>query len=1224
MRYSNICVLLVTLLRTGLSISGLQVMNLFFNSYKFYLFFFLVSILKSLLLLGQDVQKTIGLYPEIIQYEVPAIFNRSPNTSLIRTADGIVYIGKQNGILTIDQDQVFHNQAEDPVYLGYTDNNRVVYLTSNDFGYIDYNAANGPLLRSQAKRVTAHYHDFYPYEIITGASTSFLSTSEGIFVLNDSLAKLFFYNRLYCKLHRTREQIFLEVDKQGLYQWKKNDFSLILSPDELKNNKILSLIDWKDGLLIGLENGEVCFYHPGNDTCHYITEFNQIQYDFHIIQHLTGDTYLTNDSRGELDILSIENMEITPLSGPGYLPSSQPVAVFKDRFNDLWVIFDFNIYKVEYPSRTYTLDLTRIIPGSVLSTANSGELLYVGTGEGLYCFDIVDEISLKLRKISQKFNGYFHLIDSKNDYLITAGKYGLFEIGGQSLLRISEGDYNFIRIIDKSSIICCSDDGLILFRRINHEWNAILLHTDTRHIISSATAGNKIWLFSGTNKILVFDPENRSNQLSYKSLPEDSIRGLAENNDKLLVIGEKNVWKWTEESDSFENINSSPCKIQLGRSNLVVSNSNQLWSVTRDGSGASTIWRLGNDLVCTPFFEITGDRSFGRIINIIDNRGHIWISGNRKIIRIDTMLNPATPDDLLRIQSVRMESETDGFSSNMVEPDQKLNLTRSKIIIKLADTRYIPDPHAYYRYKLTHYQEDWSDWSRSREIVLENLWERDYTFLAQSATSFGKLSTPVEFTFTVNPPLYRKWYAWVFYLLTLFSTAFLIYKWRLLNLKRVAFQKEEEIRERMRTVLSEKEKSDRLVADLFPKGTAEELKSKGRAQSKKFEMATVLFSDIQGFTKIAEEMNPEVLIDELDKFFFHFDSVVEKYNIEKIKTIGDAYMAAGGIPVKNSSNPVEVVLAGLEMQYYMKELKKKKADIWDLRIGIHTGPVITGVVGHKKLSFDIWGDTVNTASRMESSGEGGKVNISGTTHALVKDFFICEYRGKLPVKYKGNIDMYFVTGLRPELSVDLRGIPNKRFFTKLQMLKLLDLKERISELINVKHLVSLHFHKSQMFKKVYEQTELLGRSENVSEEDMLLLLASATLLFSGLSDSYENFENKSADIARRILPEFGFDPDQTERVFNLILSTKEPFLPQNNLEAILIDARMEFLGRIDYITQVKLLYLEEKNMLKDFSKEKFLIKQKNLINGFRYFTVAAQRLREISPDEQLKNLEAWK
>ena len=221
---------------------------------------------------------------------------------------------------------------------------------------------------------------------------------------------------------------------------------------------------------------------------------------------------------------------------------------------------------------------------------------------------------------------------------------------------------------------------------------------------------------------------------------------------------------------------------------------------------------------------------------------------------------------------------------------------------------------------------------------------------------------------------------------------------------------------------------------------------KGKATKIKYNFVTVLFSDIQGFTRIAEEMNPEILIDELDKFFFHFDSVVEKYGIEKIKTIGDAYMCAGGIPEKNRTNPVEVILAALEMKAYMKRLKETSElegmKFWDIRIGIHTGTVVAGVVGQKKLSYDIWGDTVNTASRMESSGEAGKINISGTTYEFVKEFFTCEYRGKMPVKYKGELEMYFVNGIIPELC-DENGGPNRKFIIKMQMIKLQDIEEMV-------------------------------------------------------------------------------------------------------------------------------------------------------------------------------------
>jgi hypothetical protein len=261
---------------------------------------------------------------------------------------------------------------------------------------------------------------------------------------------------------------------------------------------------------------------------------------------------------------------------------------------------------------------------------------------------------------------------------------------------------------------------------------------------------------------------------------------------------------------------------------------------------------------------------------------------------------------------------------------------------------------------------------------------------------------------------------------------------------------------------------------------------------------------------------------------------------------------------------------------------------------------------------------------MESSGEGGKVNISGMTYALVKEFFICEYRGKLPVKYKGNIDMYFVNGLRPELSVDLKGIPNRRFFMKLKLIRLHDIEERVFEELLAEQFLSLHFHKKDYLHKVFNQTELLGRSENISDDELLLTQTAAILLFSGLSETYINYEIQSAEIAKTMLPEFEYDEREIDRVCNLILSTREPFKPQNKLEAILIDAKMEYLGRSDYLTQVKLIYLEEKNLLKDISKEKFIKNQVSKLENFEYFTLAAQRLREIPKEDQINNLRSWK
>ena len=220
------------------------------------------------------------------------------------------------------------------------------------------------------------------------------------------------------------------------------------------------------------------------------------------------------------------------------------------------------------------------------------------------------------------------------------------------------------------------------------------------------------------------------------------------------------------------------------------------------------------------------------------------------------------------------------------------------------------------------------------------------------------------------------------------------------------------VRKTKKIIEDEKERSEKLLLNILPLETAQELKETGRATPKQYELVSVLFTDFKGFTTIAEKLTPEELVWELNKCFFEFDKIIDKHNLEKIKTIGDAYMCAGGIPVANTSNPVEIVRAGLEIKEYMdKQNAEREAngqEYWELRIGIHTGKVIAGVVGKNKFAYDIWGDAVNTASRMESSGSPGQVNISGDTYNLVKDHFKCSHRGKVHAKNKGDIDMYFV------------------------------------------------------------------------------------------------------------------------------------------------------------------------------------------------------------------------
>lgn len=229
-------------------------------------------------------------------------------------------------------------------------------------------------------------------------------------------------------------------------------------------------------------------------------------------------------------------------------------------------------------------------------------------------------------------------------------------------------------------------------------------------------------------------------------------------------------------------------------------------------------------------------------------------------------------------------------------------------------------------------------------------------------------------------------------------------------------QTEELLHKRSNELLDERNKSENLLLNILPQETATELKEHGFSQPREFELVSVIFTDFKNFTQFSETLSAEELVKEIHYYFSVFDRIVKAHNIEKIKTIGDGYMCVGGLPTPNTTNPVDAVNAALELRDFVEVEKAKRSAenkrYFDVRIGIHSGSVVAGIVGIDKFAYDIWGDTVNTASRMESSGEKGEVNISQSTYELVKDHFNCEYRGAVKAKNKEDLDMYFVRGLR--------------------------------------------------------------------------------------------------------------------------------------------------------------------------------------------------------------------
>lgn len=448
-----------------------------------------------------------------------------------------------------------------------------------------------------------------------------------------------------------------------------------------------------------------------------------------------------------------------------------------------------------------------------------------------------------------------------------------------------------------------------------------------------------------------------------------------------------------------------------------------------------------------------------------------------------------------------------------------------------------------------------------------------------------------------------------------------VFFWLKKIIKQERLLSKQKVNAQIRKLAEQKAKYEELLTNYLPKEEFEKLK-KEKEKTIRFKMVTVLFASIQGFTKVAEQEDAKQLIDELDRFFFQFDQVVERLHIEKIKTIGDTYMCAGGIPKKNRTNPIEVVLAAFEMQQYMEFIKKEKTEnhteIWDIRMGIHTGPVFSNTTNKKRL--DIRGETVNTASRMEASGQVGKVNITSMTYELVKDYFLCQYRGKMPIKYKGDIDMFFIEGFRPKLSIDGIGLkPNQTFITRLGHMRFDDLEEHVMNILEEKLPKNLYYHNLKHTIDVTVQVEIIGKKEGVNEEELLLLKTAALFHDSGFIKTYKDHEEEGVKIAKEILPSYDYTPEQIEQIGEIIMATKLPPKPKNLLQQIICDADLDYLGRVDFIPVSGNLFkeLKEYNMLEnDINKWNQI--QIKFIENHSYFTKTAKKLRDVNKKNQLE------
>lgn len=397
-----------------------------------------------------------------------------------------------------------------------------------------------------------------------------------------------------------------------------------------------------------------------------------------------------------------------------------------------------------------------------------------------------------------------------------------------------------------------------------------------------------------------------------------------------------------------------------------------------------------------------------------DSKLNIYFGTQSGVTRFNPNDKPrfvASPVYFTNVKIIDDEVETDTIPSGELE----LDYTENNLSIDYRGITFASRQKLLYRVKLDPVDNKWSE-TVDHQQSFRSLPPNEYTFNAMVKNADGVWSeTAATVSFIITPPFWETWWFRALLILTFIFSVYAVYVVKTRQVKRRNIELANMVRERTKELEKEKNKSDDLLHNILPASAVQELKSHGFVQPREFRSTTILFTDFKGFTSTASILPADKLVDELNEIFLGFDKIMEEFELEKLKTIGDSYMAAGGLPYETEDHAIKVVMAALKMQDFIINRNNKAAMKWDMRCGIHSGTVVAGVVGTKKFTYDIWGDTVNIASRMESSGEPGKVNISAFTYMLVRDYFECEYRGKIDAKGKGEMDMYFIKEVKDNI-----------------------------------------------------------------------------------------------------------------------------------------------------------------------------------------------------------------
>lgn len=965
-------------------------------------------------------------------------FNSSPqNFGLEMDFRGVLYVANANGIITFDGENWNSiRQTENSQFfkLGRTQDG--IYTGGlHDFGKIQANNSGELEFHSFKSKLGEKENFSRIYRVDADLDKVFLTSPEVIIQIKGDVASKIPDSEGFSRCFFGGANWYLFSETKGLFiKSDGGDGKIIPLSDEIKE-AVRGVWDIGDSvILLLLKNGRL-LRSMGKEWIPLTNLDGNFQF-VNSARSKDGNIWVGTINNGLIEISETGNL-IQQIKSDAGLISDYVFFPKFDEFGDLWCAMDYGVSRVEIETPLRKLDKSQDLQSVIMCMISWDDKVYIGTQKGLFKHEL-DPISREWKTSFEQFN--------------SAEILGFSDLG-ESLLIISAKGF-FLK--DRKGRVTFSEydgfvNGFSVYPKENHyevlvlgqnrdltEWQCspagcreIRKIAKLPHPVYSLerTGDNQVWAgYIGLSRVDLATGEVMTLDSSQGLVEEMGIIEVSKLQGRVVFGTELGIYKWDEPrqklvpDETFGKAFADGSHIAY---NLTETRAGDVWVTTNRQTGI--LRKQPDQSFVYDSLPIIKSPNSDVFAIYEDPEGKMWFGGPEGAVRYD----PAIPKDYHQayyclVRKVTVNNDSVIFWGNYADADgnivleqpesfvPKLEYEFNHLTFSVAAPFYEAHDKIMYSHRLDGQETEWSEWTKKTEAEYTNLKEGEYTFRARARNIYGTISEIGSYRFRISPPWYRTFWAKIIYgILGLFGVWGVV---RLNSRRLVAANRrlEKIVDERTEEIRVEKEKSDNLLLNILPKETAEELKQKGFAETQHYDLVTVMFADFKGFTHVSEKLNPRELVQEIHFYFSQFDRIVRKHGIEKIKTIGDAYMCAGGLPIPNDTHPQDVVRAAMEINAWMEEIRAEReaqgSHFFEMRIGIHTGPVVAGIVGLDKFQYDIWGDTVNIAARMESSGEPGKINISGVTYELIKDHFQCTFRGKIDAKNKGKIEMYFVEG----------------------------------------------------------------------------------------------------------------------------------------------------------------------------------------------------------------------